>query len=55
MDSYKPFELWGLGSVVTQVHYLEPLYYEEYKDMQSWEIAGIVTERIRNKICQVTA
>lgn len=55
VDSYKPFELWGLGSVVTQVHYLEPLYYEEYKDMQSWEIAGIVTERIRNKICQVTA
>ena len=54
VDSFKPFELWGLRSVVTQVHYLEPLYYEEYKDKQSWEIAQIVTERIQNKICQVT-
>lgn len=54
VDSYKPFELWGIGRVVTQVHYLDPIYYEEYKDMQSSEIAQIVTKRIKAKIKEVT-
>ena len=46
IDSYKPFELNSLKPVTTQVHFLEPLYYDDYKDMTSKEIA----ELTRNKI-----
>lgn len=53
IDSYKPFELWSVGRVYTQVHYLEPMYYEEYKDMQSQEIALEVSSRIRQRIKEV--
>ncbi|MBR6327042.1 MAG: 1-acyl-sn-glycerol-3-phosphate acyltransferase [Lachnospiraceae bacterium] len=46
IDSYKPFELNSLRKVTTQVYYLKPLYYEEYKDLKTREVAEIVRGRI---------
>jgi len=50
IDSYKPFELNSLKPVTTQVHFLEPLYYEDYKDMTSREISELVRQRIIDTI-----
>lgn len=53
IDSYKVFNSFHVGPVTTQVHYLEPIYYDEYKDMKSAELAEYVKEKIVNKINQV--
>lgn len=53
IDSYKPFELNSLKPVTTQVHFLEPIYYEEYKEMTSKEIAELTRNRIVTKIQKV--
>jgi 1-acyl-sn-glycerol-3-phosphate acyltransferase len=52
IDSYKPFELNTLRPVTTQVHFLEPLYYEDYKDLNSTQIAEIVRNRIMDTIAR---
>lgn len=52
-DSYKPFTINTIRKVKTQVHYLEPIYYEEYKGMTTNELSDIVYERIRNKILEI--
>ena len=46
IDSFKPFDTKSAKPVTVQVHYLEPLLYEEYKDMNTTEIAHEVRERI---------
>lgn len=46
VDSYKVFETNKIGIVTTQVHFLKPLFYEEYKGMKTVEIAKLVEERI---------
>ncbi len=46
IDSYKPFELNSLRKVTTQVYYLDPIPYEEYKDMKTREVADLVRGRI---------
>lgn len=46
IDSYKPFELNSIRPVTTQVHFLEPLYYEDYKELNSIQISQIVRDRI---------
>ncbi len=53
IDSYRVFNSFWWGPVRTQVHYLEPIYYEEYKDMKTQEIAVMVQERIAYKINEV--
>lgn len=53
IDSYKPFELNSLKPVTTQVHFLKPLYYDDYKDMNSKEIAELTRTRIVNTIQDV--
>lgn len=50
IDSYKVFNSFTLGKVTTQVHYLKPLFYEEYKHMKSVEIAQVVQERIKEVV-----
>lgn len=50
IDSFKPFDTNSIKPVTVQVHFMEPLYYEEYKDMKTNEIASLVKERIQNKI-----
>ena len=46
VDSYKPFGLNSLRKVRTQVHFLAPIYYEEYAGMKTSEIAELVKSRI---------
>lgn len=53
IDSYKVFNSFYLWPITTQVHYLEPIYYEEYKDMKSKEIAELVKQRIQDKISSI--
>lgn len=50
IDSFKPFDTNSITPVTVQVHFLEPLLYEKYKDMKTNEIAETVKERIQNKI-----
>ncbi len=50
IDSYKPFGVNSLRKVKTQVHFLEPIRYEEYGKMTTAEIAGMVKDRIASTI-----
>ena len=50
VDSWKVFDLWSLRRVVTKVFYLKPIYYEDYKDMKTTEIASLVSSMIQEKI-----
>ena len=54
IDSYKVFNTFHLGSVKTQVHFLPPLYYEDYKDLKTNQIAEVVKERIEQKMNEIT-
>jgi 1-acyl-sn-glycerol-3-phosphate acyltransferase len=53
IDSFKPFDTKSLRKLKVQIHYLKPLYYEDYKDMKSTEIAELVSTTIQNKINEV--
>ena len=50
VDSFKPFDTNSIKPVTVQVHFLEPLYYDDYKDMKTTQIAALVQERIQNVI-----
>ena len=50
LDSFKPFDTSSTAPVTVQVHFLKPLYYEEYKDMKTTEIAKEVEERIESEL-----
>lgn len=50
IDAFKPFDTHSADPVTVQVHYLKPLYYEDYKDMKSTEIARYVKKQIEKKI-----
>ena len=50
IDSFKPFDTNSIKPVTVQVHFMEPLFYEEYKDMKTTEIAEVVQERIQKTI-----
>lgn len=50
IDSFKPFDTKSIEPVTVQVHFLEPMYYEEYKDMKTTEIAEVVKNRIQETI-----
>lgn len=50
IDSYKVMDTHSLEKVTVQIHYLEPLFYEEYKMMKTPEIAEIVESRIKKTI-----
>lgn len=50
IDSYKAFDTHSIKKLTVQIHYLKPLYYEDYKDMKSTEIAAYVSTLIQNKI-----
>lgn len=50
LNSYQAFDTHSIHPVTVQVHFLEPLYYEDYEDMKSTEIAKIVRARIVERI-----
>lgn len=50
INSYQAFDINSIKRLTVQVHFLRPLYYEEYKDMKSTEIAAEVKRRIETVI-----
>lgn len=50
IDSFKPFDTNTTSPVTVQVHFLEPLFYEDYKDLKTNEIAAMVKDRIQETI-----
>lgn len=53
IDSFKPFDEKSIKKVTVQLHFLEPLCYNDYKGMKSVEIANLVHDRIEQKIKEV--
>ena len=54
IDSFKVLDQKGSAPVAVQLHYLQPIAYEEYKDLKPAELAALVKERIREKIRECT-
>lgn len=52
IDSFKPFDEKSIKKVTVKLFYLPPLYYEEYKDMKTSEIAAEVKRRIEEEIAK---
>lgn len=50
VDCFKALDQKGSRPVEMQIHYLEPILYEEYKDMNTTELANLVKGRIEKKI-----
>lgn len=53
IDSYKAFDTGSIKKQKVQVYFLEPIPYEEYKDMKTTELAEVVKKRIEEKIAEV--
>ncbi len=53
IDSWKGLNGNSLKKVVTEVHYLEPVLYEEYRDMNRKEVCELVKGRIQAKLDEV--
>ena len=53
VNSFKPFDINSLAPVDVEVHFLKPLYYEEYKEMKTKELAACVKARIDEKMSYV--
>lgn len=49
-DSYKSMNSNSFKKVTTQVHFLKPIPFDEYGHMNKAEIAGLVKERISEKL-----
>ncbi len=52
IDSFKPFDEKSLKPLTVKLFYLPPMYYDEYKDMKTGEIAAEVKRRIEEVIAQ---
>lgn len=50
IDCYKALDQKGHHPITVQMHYLEPIQYEEYKDMNTTELANLVRARIEAAI-----
>jgi len=50
IDSYKSFDTDSIKKLTVQVHFLEPMYYDDYKELKSTEIAKIVKNKIEDTI-----
>jgi len=46
IDSFEVLDQKGSRPLSMQIHYLEPILYEEYKDMKTVELASLVQNRI---------
>ena len=54
VDSFKVLDQKGSKPVAVQLHYLEPIYYEEYGNMKAAELAALVRSRIEAKVRECT-
>ena len=52
IDSFKVLDQKGSAPVTVQMHYLEPICYDVYKDMKTVEVAALVKERIQKTLDQ---
>ena len=52
IDSFKPFDEKSIRPVTVKLIYMPPIYYEEYKDMKTVEIAEEVKARIERTITE---
>ena len=50
VDSFKVLDQKGSKPVSVQIHYLKPIYWEEYQDLNTTELAALVKERISEAI-----
>lgn len=50
IDSFRPFDLPSVKKETVQVHFLEPICYEQYMGMKTKEIADMVHDKIQQKI-----
>ena len=50
VDCYKVLDQKGSKPVTVQIHYLKPIEYEEYKDLNTKELAALVRSRIEEKV-----
>ena len=50
IDSFKVLDQDGCGQLKVQLHYLKPIFYDEYKDLKTNEIAALVKSRISEVI-----
>lgn len=50
IDSFKVLDQDGCGPLKVQLHYLKPIFYDEYKDLKTNEIAALVKSRISEVI-----
>lgn len=53
IDCFKVLDQKGSKPVAVEIHYLPPIYYDEYKDMKTGELADFVRSRIQEKITEV--
>lgn len=53
MDSFKPFDENTIRRVTVKLSYLPPLYYEEYQNMKTHEIAAEVKKRIEAELIRM--
>lgn len=54
IDSFIPFDENSIRPVTVKVIYMKPMYYEEYKDMKTVDIAAEVKRRIERTIEEYT-
>ncbi len=52
-DSHIPFDFNSLRKVTTQVHFMDPIYYDDYAEMSTKEISEMVKERIEAKLADL--
>ena len=52
IDSFKALDSHSIAPMTAQIHYLEPIPYEEYKGMKTHEIGAIVKARIEETIAK---
>lgn len=50
VDSFKVLDQKGCKPVSVQIHYLKPIFYEEYRDLKTVDLAAMVQDRIRQTI-----
>ena len=52
INSFKPFDVSSINREIVQVHFLEPINYNQYVGMKTVEIAHLVHDRIQEKIIE---
>lgn len=53
IDSYRVFNSYAIGPVTTQVHYLAPIFFEQYQNLRTTEIADLVKNKIQDKLDEI--